>query len=226
MDKIVELLKQIGASDELAEEIKKELHNWQTSQQKKLDEELRQKLVNAKRVCIEEVENYKKEIARKVEIFLESQVAAVERGAQERQAIEESKAVNTLKRAKGLLEGITIDGNNGDLQAAKSQIEQLRRKLSSVMEAKEKVDHQFVKVRKIAEDALKRNRLLESKIAENTKTPAPKKGGTKLESARPQAGKTHTNRPTRRENQVPSRSQTQTGDREIDAIAASVDEVA
>jgi len=53
---------------------------------------------------LEAYEEEKRDLSNKVEIFLESKVAAIERGARGRLAIEESEAANNLKQIKKMRE--------------------------------------------------------------------------------------------------------------------------
>ncbi len=236
MDKIKDLLKQIGASEELADQIIGEMQGWKQTEKEQLEEAVRAKLERAKKICVEHVEEYKKELARKIEIFLESKVAAVERGIRERHAIEESKAVNVLKHAKALLEGIEFDGTLEDLQASKAVNEKLRKALVVTTEDRDKVKVQYQNAHSIANRALKRNRILETQVtagkgetvSEGKKSPKSAKG-TKLEESRPKRGKTNTTRPTLTESQTAAKPITEevgSGSRGggIESIASSIPE--
>ena len=55
MDKIRELLKKIGASEELATQIMEELDRYTTSSREKLETEYQVRIQKAKKVCLEEV---------------------------------------------------------------------------------------------------------------------------------------------------------------------------
>ena len=79
MDKIMELLKVIGGSDELVQQICEELKAYDKAIQNKYEELHKVKLSKAKAVCLEEVENYKLELSRKVATFLESKSAEIEK---------------------------------------------------------------------------------------------------------------------------------------------------
>ena len=229
MDKIRELLEKMGADPELAQQIITEMEAWKGSQQDTLMEQYKARLDKAKAVCIEETEKYKHELSRKVEIFLESQVNAVERDSRERLAIEESESVNTLKQVKAMLEGVKIDGTTEDLQAVQVQNEKLRKQLVSVTEDMDSVKVKYEHVHGIAQKVLKRNQVLESKVSGKTE-PITESKGTKLETARKGRAKPKTTRPTLIESQIPGKQsrgkQIDGGNSEITAIAEAVSEIA
>lgn len=239
MDKILELLKEMGISEELADSLVQQLTEWKETETTRIEEDFNEKLARAKKICMESVEKYQKDLARKVEIFMESKVASIERSARERQAIEESKAVNTLKQAKGILEGIEIDTPDAkDFQAVRSENEQLKRSLVSVTEDRDVVATKHKKAVGIAQSALQRNRLLEAKLAgrgETVAEDAPKKAkkkdnkGTILEDQRTKTGQPKTHRATLTESQVPAKKTTQTqdndGDEQIMSIANAISDI-
>ena len=59
MEKIKDLLKQIGATQELTESILNELKSFHTRTKKQLDEEFHARLEKAKQVCLEEFDKEK-----------------------------------------------------------------------------------------------------------------------------------------------------------------------
>lgn len=165
MEKIKELLGKLGGSKELVDQICEEMENWRKIEKSKLDEELKSRLVKAKQVCLEEVTNFKKEVSRKVEVFLESQVANIDRQAREKVAIEESKAANQLKQVKSLLEGIDIDGKDGNLQALDEEVKKLRESIVAIAEQRDAFEKRAERAMNIANKVLKRNQVLEGKVA-------------------------------------------------------------
>lgn len=227
MDKIKELLTQLG-SEELADQILESMSDWRVEQEKKLNEQLKDKLVKAKALCVEEVNKHKRNISRRVEIFLESKVTQVEREARSRQAIGESKAVNDLKQVKALLGGYTIDGIDEDLQALKSENETLRSRVATVTESKNDVEKKYGRARTIAQRAIQRNVVLEEKAQEDAISESKTNDkGTNLDSARRKATKPTTNRATISESQQPVRPKKPTqgsgGDDEIMRIASETE---
>ena len=227
MDKIKELLTKLG-SEELANQILESMAEWRSEQESTLNEQLKEKLVKAKALCVEEVNKHKRSISRRVEIFLESKVAQVEREARSRQAIGESKAVNDLKQVKALLGGYTIDGIDEDLQALKSENETFRSKLDAVNEEKVKISKHYNRARGIAQRAIQRNVVLEEKAQEDAISESKTNDkGTKLSQARRKSAKPKTNRATISESQQALRPkkpvQDGGGDDEIMRIASETE---
>jgi len=163
MDKIKELVKQLGASEEFSSQLLEELDRYSASVREGLEKKYQDRIKRAKQICVEEVAREKASLSRKVEIFMESKVAAIERAAAKQRAIEESAAIVQLRKVKSLL-GAT-DGNSAELQA-------LNRKLARIAEEhtalKEERNHAIEKANRanaIASRVLKKNRILESKTS-------------------------------------------------------------
>lgn len=230
MNKIRALLEQMGAKPELAEEIVSAMDEWKEGERQKLMEEFKGRLDKAMKVCVEETEDYKHKMARRVEIFLESQVAAIERSARDRQAIEESKAANDLKRVKAMLEGVNVDGSiSEDLQAIKAENEKLRKGLTTVTEQRNKISAKYQQTFQVAKKALGRNKILENQIQNKAKpvSESKNKKSTNLNKARRKKGETKTTRPTITESQTRKTTKpTQSGSGEIERIASSVEDIA
>lgn len=168
MDKITDLLKKIGASDELAEGIVIAINEHIETQRTALQEELQTKLNKAKSVCLEEVETYKKDLARRVEVFCESKSAKIERAKRKQLANEESEATSKLKEAKAILEGIDINvapGNvSKDLVAERDKNAKLEQRLQALTEQNQSLSKRNKEVNQVASRVLGKNKLLESKL--------------------------------------------------------------
>ena len=196
MTKIKDLLKQLGASEELTESILNELKDYRETTRQQLDEEFIARLEKAKQVCLEEFGKEKTKLARKVEVFLESRVNAIDREAQKQSAIGESEATKTLRDMKCLIEGVDIGSAAKDVQAVKGEMGALRHRLGQVMEEKTQFKEQAQRANQIAMKALERNKVLESTtsgqatVTESKKTKEP----AKLESLRTAGGKPKTQR--------------------------------
>jgi len=230
MNKIKELLAQIGASEELVKQICEAMEAWKKAEKTKIDEEFNARLVKARDICTEEVDTHKRDIARRVEIFLESQIASIERSAKDRMAIEESQAVNTLKRTKSMLEGIQIDSDGSDLQAVQTENEKLRSSIVSIGEERDQVKVKYERAEKIARQSMARNNTLEEKLAAASKeTPVSEsKGGTKLDGKRTDSAQPKTTRRTLTESQKAGRQTIQEEAApadEIGEIASVIDEL-
>jgi hypothetical protein len=167
MQKIIDLLKKLTASPELVKEITEGLGTYKTELKAQYDAELKDRATAARNVCIEAVEKEKKEMARKVEIFLESRLNTITREAQKQAAIGETRANKTLRELHALLEGVKIDGNAEDHQAAVAERNKLRVFNKRLSEALEKANLKATRANTIAMRLLKRQQL-ESK---SPKTP-------------------------------------------------------
>lgn len=222
-NKITALLEQLTEDKDLSRKVVNLLEQWKRDQKQALKEDIKRKFDTAIKVCEEEVDNYKKEISKKVEIFLESHVAAVERSARDRKAIEESKAVNDLKRVKNILEGISHDGSNGDLQAYIKQNEELRKSLAVVTEQKAEFVKRYNRTKNIATNAIERNKILEGKIKKGKSLTESKSRKQKQPAKlRLVKGKAKTTKgSTITESQVRGKRK---GNSEIQKIANSIDE--
>ena len=178
MEKIRELILGIGATKELADQICGELTTFVEEKEKQfeeqktaLSEEFKKRLENAKQVCIEEVDKEKKAIARKVEIFLESKSNSIARAIGKQRMLEESKAVNDLKKVKALLEGIELSGgiSNDKYDAAVGEVAKLKRSLTALSEERDSAIAKLNRATKIATEVLHKNKLLEGKLRKEEK---------------------------------------------------------
>lgn len=169
MDKIKELLKQMGASDDLAKQIIESIDSHVTSKQTILENEFKTRLQKAKQVCLEETQRYKADLAKKVQIFFESRSDKIEQQIAKQVAIRESAAESNLIQIKALLEGVQVNANGeADIQAVKDQMLALTKKLQVVSEERNMAVQKANFAHSVAEKALKRNRILESKLTEQT----------------------------------------------------------
>ncbi len=173
MEKIKELLRGIGGSEELVAALCEELDRYTANVHEGLQEELQSRLEKARKTCLAEVNQEKARLSKKVEIFLESKKESMEQAAARQRAIEEAEATSLLKRAKGLLEGIEI-GDGGDsrkLQAAQTKIARLDKQLGALKEERasaiDKANNAFA----IAQKVLAENRALESKTLKESDNP-------------------------------------------------------
>lgn len=158
MDKIKALLEKAGVKSELAGQICESLDNYKTSLREQFNNEYAAKVEQAKKVCIEETEAHKRELARRVQIFCETKGAAIEAQLAKQSALNESEATAKLTQIVGLLEGIEpIGGQSGEVTAT---INKLKHKVKVANEAKSHAIELANRKTAIAEKALKRNREL------------------------------------------------------------------
>ena len=234
MDKIKELLEKSGCKQELISSICESLVTYKESVKEQFEKDANSKIDAAKKVCIEETENHKRELARRVQIFCETKSAAINAQIQKQQQIGESGAMAKLKEVKSLLEGITINGQkNGQTSVA---LERAQRQVKALAEEKNKAIETANRYTQIAEKALKENRSL---VAENTKlkktvqakplveSKSPVQNTKRLDTGRNKSTAA-TTRPTLAENQSRTRpAQTireATGLNSIQSIAAQIDD--
>lgn len=224
MEKIKDLLKQLGASEELTESILNELQSFQVRTKKQLDEEFHARLEKAKQVCLEEFDKEKIKLAKKVEVFLESRVNTIDREAHKQTAIGESQSAKTLRDVKCLLEGVSIGEVAKDVQAVKDEANVLRIRLNQVMEEKDQLKAQAQRANEIAIKAIERNKILETTI----RTPATKINESKnLGSLKTQSQKPATERKVLEESVAkPKRtiSDNPASSDEVRQIAATIDD--
>lgn len=219
MNKIKDLLKQLGASDDLSNAILSELKAYDKRTQEKFDEEFKKRLEKAKQICLEEFEGEKKKLARKVEIFLESRVTKIDREAQRQAALGESESAKTLRLVKRAVDGVPIDGDTQAIQAVKVENKKLRIRLNQLVEEGNKFKTEAQRASGIAQKALERVRILETTNGTSKATTPVNEslGSLKVKSETPKT--------TRRvvteaqvKNEVPD-----AGESEIEKIAAGVD---
>lgn len=160
MDKIIALLEQAGVSQELSARISESLVEYKDSVREQFQRDYAAKVEQAKRVCVEETEAHKRELARRVQIFCETKGSAIEAQIAKQSALNESAAVSRLNQIAGMLNGIEHNGNsNGDVTVAK-----YKRKLALALEEKKRAVEMANRKNAIAEKALKRNRWLTTEI--------------------------------------------------------------
>jgi hypothetical protein len=224
------VLKKMGISDEAVKEFDTVLEGWTNNVKTTLAEDYKKKLAQTKQICIEEVEAHKATLSRGTKVFLESKISDIEKSSAKRRAIEESEAINTLKQAKALLEGINIDGakTSSDLQAATKASEALKRQLA---EANERITREMAKASKlseIAEKSMQRQKLLESKVTSMEKvisesTAAPKPEGKTLAEAKEQKpAPAQAPKPATKKVLVEAAGKSTQPANEIDAIASTI----
>ena len=232
MQKIVDLLKKLTASEELTKEIMEALGDYKKEIKEQSDAEFKERTAAARKVCIEAVDKEKKDIGRKVEIFLESRVNTINREAQRQAAIGETKAIKTLRELRTLLEGVTIDGTTEDHQAAVSELKKLRVICRKLQEQHNSAELKAQRANTIAMRLLKRQQLevkapigkeiVESKESKESKPEAQPKT---LQDLRKLKGVTQTTRQSIAETTIKQQKQviSEASDPEVQKIADGLD---
>lgn len=207
MDKIRELMVKCSVKPELADQICEAIEAHTTSVREQLESDFTAKKDEAKRLCVEETEAHKKELARRLSIWCEAKSAAVDATLTKQSAIKESEAVTKLREMRALFEGVELNGApNGKLKA---EIDALKSKLQTVLEEKNKATEIANRQTQLAKKLLENNRALERQVVESKKVAA--KTVTESAGAKPatqridgsrRTGATATSRPTIVENQT------------------------
>jgi len=247
MDKLKSLLKQLGGGDEFATAICEEFDRYAQSIKEKYKQQYDEKIHKARNVCLEEINKEKALLAKKVGVYLEAKEGHMVKAAEKHRLSEDTEATSTLKRVKAIMEGIEYDdqGHSRELQAAQKQTVRLQKAVQTLKEERDIAVRKANEANGIAVKALKKNRLLESKIKtgqalSESKTTSNKKKGSKpkdktiseekkpkrrrLDQSRRAPAKGRSTRETIVENQVKKSGKPQNADKKIAGIAASMDE--
>ncbi|MEO5366031.1 MAG: hypothetical protein H7831_06700 [Magnetococcus sp. WYHC-3] len=197
MDKIKALLEKSGCKPELVNSICESLEGYKTGLREQFEAEYNAKVEQAKKVCIEETEAHKRELARRLQIFCETKSAAIEAQVARQTALSESEAQTKLRNILSLLEGVTTNGEpNGQVTA---KMEKARRQLQKLAEERNLAIEKANRQTQIAEKVIKQNKALATECAQLKS----KIGQTITENKRPtrRSGRPTTTRPTLVENQ-------------------------
>lgn len=220
MDKIKALLEKAGCKPELVNQIAESLTKFKATVREELETEYAAKVEQAKKVCIEETESHKRDLARRVQVFCETKSAAIEAQLAQKSALNESEAESRLQEIKNLLEGIQPSGpQNSEVTAA---LKKAQRQVQIANEERARAVEAANRKVAIAEKALKQNRALATENAKlkdrlknagsTTMTEGRQSGKqTRIDQSRQQNRRPVTTRPTLLENQDrrPPQRQTQ-----------------
>lgn len=168
MDKIRDMLKGIGASDEAAAAICEALDQYKQQVHAQLQEGYNAKLVEAKGVLVAKFDEHKAKLARRMQVFLESKARQVEEAARRQLVNEEGEAVNKLRRVKALLEDVNIDtGASKQVTAYQKTVARLEDAIATLSEERREAVAKANQGHKIALTHLKRNQLLEGVLRQH-----------------------------------------------------------
>jgi hypothetical protein len=178
-EKMNTLLKEMGGTPELITQFDQLLESWMTSQKTVMETKYKQKLDTAKQMCLEDTNQFKIGLARKVQLFFEAKSDKIESTMAKQVAVKESAAEADLKKVKALLEGVQINSlGEADLQGLKNENGQLKKKVAALTEERNTAVTKVNRANGIASKALERNRILESAskagttVTESVATPA------------------------------------------------------
>lgn len=232
-----DLLQRAGVQPEFTGRIIESLESYKTSIKENLEADFVTKISKAKKICVEETETYKRDLARRVQIFCETKGAAIEAQLRKQSVTSESYSSGKLNKIAAIVEGIELNaGNNGkllaDLQAARAKIRQL---VESRNEATELANKQTSIARKILDESKgletensRLKRMLAGKTVSESRAPVEPRRPSLLPRKNP-SQTVKTTRPTLVENQDPTSPPKQpaiaaNGVFSINSIAANIDE--
>jgi hypothetical protein len=163
MDKIKELLAKSGCKPELINAISESFTAYKKSVKEQCEQDFAARIQQAKKVCVEETEAHKRELARRLQIFCEAKTAAIEAQASKQTAMAESAAQDKLNKVYALLEGIDLKGTSS--KAAGAVIEKAKAQIKLANEERDRAVEKANRQTAIAEKVLRQNRQL---VTENT----------------------------------------------------------
>ena len=224
MEKIAELLKQLGGTPELVGEITKQLSEYKGRVMAEAKATLEERKAQAKQICMEAVAEEKAVLQRKVEIFLEACIDRIEREATKQAAIGESEAVKTLRGIKALFEGVTNDASTEDQAATATEVKKLRVLCSQLKESNERLSQQATRANQIAMKALQRNKVLETKtnLKEDVQ-PEVEEDETDLSTLQVESAQPKTTRKVLVESQTKTETAVANSDTDVMAIANGIE---
>lgn len=162
MDKIKELLAASGCNPELIDNIVESMVSYKETVKEAVEKEYAAKVAAAKKICLEETEAHKRELARRLQVYCETRSVAIESNIARKIAVNESEAQVKLRELKQLLEGIDVGARRQNDAALKN----IKNRLKLAMEQKERAVELANRHVSIAEKSLKQNRSL---VVENAR---------------------------------------------------------
>lgn len=160
--KIQDLLVKAGCKPELVSSIVDTLAQYKETVREDYEQTFKARVEQAKKVCVEETEEFKRELARRLQIFCETKSAGIEAHVAKQAAMNESKAVAKLNMLADVLHGYQQNSAaNGQSSAA---LGKAQRKLQQVNEERQKLSEVANRQTAIAEKALKENRRLAAQV--------------------------------------------------------------
>ena len=232
MDKIKNLLTKAGCNPELVGAIGESFAQFKKTLKEQYEKDFAARIQQAKKVCVEETEAHKRELARRLQIFCEAKTAAIEAQASKQAAMTESAAQDKLNKVYALLEGINLRAEGS--KAAGAVIEKAKAQIRLANEERNRAIEKANRQTAIAEKVLRQNRQI---VTENTslkkraESSAPISEGRKQLDTRKRSVQPVSTRATLVENQerrAPHRdtplTRTNGGGFGVTDIAAAIDE--
>lgn len=165
MDKIKQLMIKVGLSEEAANQLTASIDNHLQQLRESVDKEYQQKLEKAKQICLKETEDHKRELSRRLQIFLEAKSNHIQEVLGKQSAERGTEAESKLEKIASLVEGIEINGQpNSDLQAQNAKLIESTNKLQAQYK---KAITKANQLQEVINTVLKRNKKLEQSLAES-----------------------------------------------------------
>lgn len=179
IENIKVLLVKANCSSDLVDSICEAMEQYKAKITEQADLELQTKIKAVKKAVLEEVEDYKLDLAKRVQLFCESKSQTIEEQLMRRSAAGETEAQTNLRKITAVLEGVELDGKpNSEIAAKLADADNTINRLNQRVkfhQAKEK------RALQVAESVIKQNQKL---ILENQKVS--KKAKLVNESVRPE----------------------------------------
>ncbi len=161
MTKIRDLMLKAGCKPELVDQICESLETYKTTLRDQYEADYTAKVTQAKKVCIDETEAHKRELSRRLQVYLETKDAAISSHLARQAALNESAATAKLRSLRSLLEGVQVgpngQANNGSVTAV---TEKAKHKIQQLSEQYNQAAALANKRNALAERVLQRNRAL------------------------------------------------------------------
>jgi hypothetical protein len=161
MNKILELLTKAGCKPELVQAIGESLEGYKVTIREQFEADYTAKIEQAKKVCIEETETHKRELSRRLQVFLETRSAAIDAHLARQSALSESEALGKLRNVKALVEGVELNAQALNGQATAGTIEKAKHKIQQLTEERNQAVATANRQNAIAEKVLQRNLMTE-----------------------------------------------------------------
>ncbi len=168
LGKIQDLLQKCNISKELSAAVVESLVEYRKTTKESLEKEYNTKVEKAKALCESTLEQYKKDLALKVQVFCEAKVSQIENVVAKQAANRETEAAGKLTRIKSMLEGVDLTNGNqiGELKAKNQQLQKIAAQLQ---EDNKKIVTRSKRQAELTEKIMQRAKLLESRNADLSK---------------------------------------------------------
>lgn len=165
--KIIDAIKKIGGSDEMAHELVEAVERYVAEAESANQAKFKKILDKAKAVCVEYVENEVLKNARKLKVFIEAKEREFAEAADRNRKLEESEATGQLRKIASILnngtEDINVDAMR-QLAATKKSQERLEKAFSSLKEENAKLSSASNRANTIAERAISKAKTYRSML--------------------------------------------------------------